>query len=201
MADRRAVPAALCCVLALLCAATPAQADERQAAKNRVTVAKRVAQRAQAKAELAIERHNGALSRLKTAVRAREQAVAWARTAQAALAAAQEEARLAGTAAEAATSFADLQRTASREAQEQVELAQLHLDRFVAGSFRSAGSFGLMAQLVTAQDPLELAHGRQLMVAVADVQHQTVVDLAEARDEAAAAAASAAAAPHQAARA
>lgn len=198
MVDRRAAGAALCCALLVLGVAPHAAADERQAAKDRVVAAKRVAARVQAEAELAIERHNGALARLSHALAAQKTAEAAAQRALDALAAAQEEARLASGAASAATAFADEQRAASEVAQEQVEAAQTQLNRFAAGSYRSAGSFGMVAQLISAPDPLELAHGRVLMNSVADVQHETVLDLGAARDQAARAAADAAAAQAQA---
>lgn len=192
MPHPRAVIAALSLVLASGMPLGTVHADERnptraerQAAQNKVTLAKRKVANLQAKAEYAIEVHNGLLVELRNAVAAHGRAENRAEAARAALTAAQQAAERAVLDAEVAqTAALDADRAKDLSALEAVG-AQKTLDRFAFGAYRGAGTFGMVAQLLTADDPLELANGHNLINTVADVQHRAIVELNVAKTHAA----------------
>ena len=135
----------------------------------------------QTRAEYAIEVHNGLLVRARAAATVREAASARADAARAALAVAQSRAEAARSRSAQAQSEAVAAEQAQSVAHDEAVAAQLTLDRMAAGAFRGQGRFGMLAQLMTARDPLELATGHQLMNSVADQQNRLISSLAVAK--------------------
>ncbi len=205
MPDRRTLAAAL--VLGAACTALtaptmrPAFADpkdptvaERRAAQAQVGVARSTVTNLQAKAEYAIEVHNGLLVKARAATAVREAATSRAESARAALTQAQQAADQAVAEAATAASAAVAADQASAAARDAATKAQVQLDTMAAGAFRGQGRFGMIAMLLTAHDPTELANGHHLMNSVADQQSRVIAALDTARVEADRAAAQAAAA-------
>ena len=188
--------------LAATCAlpVAPVHADkapstsQRQAAKNKVTLAQRSVDRLQARAELAIEVHNGLLLKAQRAVGVQQRAEQRAEQARIGLAAAEQAAQQAVRDAEAATHQATIADNNRSQADLQAVAAQVQLDRLVGAAYRSAGTLGMLSQLIRSPNPVDLANGHHLINSVANDQHRTIVALATARDKATAAATTATAA-------
>jgi cell wall-associated NlpC family hydrolase len=188
-------------VVALLGPALPALADNHQptpselrAAQQKVSAARRKVASLQARAELAAEQYNGALVRQHhlTAVSAFQAQLA--AQAQAAYQASLVIATQAQAAATAAAAQADLARAAQRQAQAVADAAQLKLDRIAVGAFQTDGQLGMVSQLFLANDPLELANGRNVMNRISVYQDNVIAEAARARNVALIAAQQAAAA-------
>ena len=181
----------LAAVVALLSPCVPAQADTRhptrgelQAAQNRVTVARRSVDTLQARAEHAVEQYDGALSKAQKSAHLSDKAEARARTAQARYLTAEALAQTAQQQADVATAAATLADAHKSQAEAEAEASQAKLDRIAVGAYRTDGQLGMISQLFTANDPLELANGRNLMNQVADYQQRIIVVLQAARDRA-----------------
>lgn len=200
MPYRRSVLAAFVLVTTCALPVAPVHADkapstsQRQAAKNKVTLAKRAVASLQARAEYAIEVHNGLLVKAQAAVAVHERAEQRAGQAKVALAAAEQAAQRAAQEAQHAAA----QATAAESTRTQADLAaiaaQVHIDRLIGAAYRGAGSLGMLSQLIRSPNPVDLANGHHLMNSVANDQHRTVLALGTARDKATAAATAATAA-------
>ena len=191
MLHRRAGLAALTSLVLALSPLAPARADtthptlaERQAARNRVTVAQRAVTNLQAKAELAVEFYNGQLLLARQAAAASEASAARAVQAQEAYLRSVAAAEAAQHDADQATAQAVTAEAARTAAQTHADASQAKLDAMAAGAFRGESRLAMVSQLFLASDPSELANGRQLVDRVSEYQNQIIVTLNLARDEA-----------------
>ena len=177
-----------------LVAPAPALADkapstsERQAAKNKITLARRAVDSLQSRAELAIEVHNGLRVKALAAARLHERAEQRATAARLALAGAEQAADAAARDAQQAAAEATAAQTAQSEANDNADAARQQLDRLIGAAYRGAGTLGMISQLIRTPNPVELANAHHMINSVSDAQHRTVIALGDARDAAARAA-------------
>lgn len=194
MRNARAGLAALTAALMLAMLApphTPAFADEpnptlaeRQAAQNRVTVAKRAVASLQARAEHAVEVYNGQLSKARKAAKASQAAENRATAARAVHRKAAGFADQARVQADTATALALAAANGRDQARAEANHSQYTLDTMAAGAFRGEGQLGMFSQLLLADDPIELANGHNLINRVGNYQRRIIVRLHTARDQA-----------------
>ncbi len=177
-----------------LVAPGPALADkaptvsERQAAKNKITLARRAVDSLQARAELAIEVHNGLRVKAQAALRLHERAEERATSARIGLASAEQAAVVAATEAQQAAVGATAAQAARSEADVDAAAARRQVDQLIGAAYRGAGTLGMLSQLIRTPNPVELANAHHMMNSVSQDQQRTVIALGAARDAAARAA-------------
>ena len=156
-------------------------ASQLRAAHATVARAHRRVDDLQVRAEAAAEFYNGAMARAHKATVISEMAAGAAIASMAHAHRAHDAAAAAHLQAQQARAEAELRKVQQQEAKAEVAAAQLELEHFAAAAYRTGGQLTMVAQLLDAQNPFDLARGHDLINNVSVFQQQTIDKLAAAQ--------------------